>query len=70
MTTPPLHGVIVGRLKESHPHWIVVGDLMLLLDGEACHYGIGTTLQVVYIEHDGRSHVKSITPMSAAREMS
>jgi len=65
MATSPLHGVIVGRLKESHPAWIVVGDLMLFLDGEACHHEIGTTLQVVYVEKGGRSHVKSITPMSA-----
>jgi hypothetical protein len=71
MTTPPLHGVIVGRLKESHPRWIVVGDQMLFLRaGEDCHYKIGTTLQVVYNEQDGRSHVENITPVPAAQEMS
>ena len=70
MTTPPLHGVIVGRLKESQPSWIVVGDLMFFLRaGEACHYNIGTTLQVVYVAQDGRSDVKSIMPVPAAREM-
>jgi hypothetical protein len=69
MASSPLHGVIVGRLKELHPRWIVVGDLMLILDGEPCQYSIGTTLQVVYIEQDGH-HVKSITPLPAAREMS
>jgi hypothetical protein len=71
MTTPPLHGVIVGRLKESQPRWIVVGDLMFFLRaGEACHYNIGTTLQVVYIEQGGRNDVKSITPIPGAREES
>jgi hypothetical protein len=69
MTTPPLHGVIVGPLKESHPRWIVIGDHMLFLrDGENCHYKIGTTLQVVYIEEDGRRHVESIMPIPSARE--
>jgi len=71
VTTSPLHGVIVGRLKESHPRWIVVGDHMLFLRaGDECFYKIGTTLQVVYIEQDGRHNVESITPVSAAREMS
>jgi hypothetical protein len=70
MTARPLHGVIVGRLKESHPRWIVVGDHMLFLRaGEGCHYKIGTTVQVVYIEQDGQSDVKSIMPVPAAREM-
>ena len=30
---------------------------------EACHYKIGTTLQVVYVEQDGRSDVKSVIPV-------
>jgi hypothetical protein len=48
-----------------------VGDLMVFLRaGEACHYNIGTTLQVVYVEQGGRSDVESITPLPAAREMS
>ena len=43
---------------------IVVGNLMLfLLPGAACHYKIGTTLQVVYVEQDGRSDVKSVIPV-------
>ena len=43
---------------------IVVGDLMLfLLPSEACHCKIGTTLQVVYVEQDGRSDVKSVIPV-------
>jgi hypothetical protein len=71
MTTLPLHGVIVGRLTESHPQWIIVGDLMVFLrTGEGCHYRIGTTLQVVYVEQDGWSDVESITPVPAAQEMS
>jgi hypothetical protein len=70
MATSPLHGVIVGRLKESHPQWIVVGDVMVFLQpGEGCHYKIGTTLQVVYVEQDGRNDVESITPVPAAPEM-
>ena len=67
--TTPLHGVIVGRVKESHPHWIVVGDRVFFLDGEACHHKIGMTLQVVYLEQDGRSHVKRIAPIPAVQEM-
>jgi hypothetical protein len=71
MTTPPLHGVIVGRLKESHLNWIVVSNLLMFLPpGEACHYRIGTTLQVVFVEQNGRSDVKSITPVSRAGEES
>jgi hypothetical protein len=61
MTTSPLHGVVVGRLTESHATWIVVGEHTLFLRlGEACHYKLGTTLQVCYIEQDGRSDVQSI----------
>jgi len=60
---PPLHEVIVGPLKDSHQNWIVVGNLMMFLrPGEACHSQIGTTLQVVFAERDGRSDVKSIIP--------
>jgi hypothetical protein len=68
MASSPLHGLIVGRLMESHPAWIVVGDLMLFLrTGEPCHYQLGTTLHVFYIEQNGRSAVQNITPISAAR---
>jgi hypothetical protein len=71
MATSPLHGVIVGRLKESHPRWNVMGDQMLFLrDRDECFYKIGTTLQVVYNEQDGRRQVESITPVPAAGEMS
>jgi hypothetical protein len=42
---------------------------MLILDGEACHHSIGTTLQIVYVERAGRRHVESITPVPTAREM-
>jgi hypothetical protein len=63
VTTSPLHGVIVGRLKESHPRWIVVGDHMLFLRaGDECFYKIGTTLQVVYIEQDGRWRASRLSP--------
>lgn len=51
--------------------WIVVGDLMFFLRaGEACHYNIGTTPHVVYIEQGGRNDVESITPIPGAREES
>jgi hypothetical protein len=43
--------------------------MFFLRAGEACHYKIGTTLQVVYVAQDGRSDVKSIMPVPAAREM-
>jgi hypothetical protein len=43
---------------------------MFLPPGEACHYRIGTTLQVVFVEQNGRSDVKSITPVSRAGEES
>ena len=43
---------------------IVVGNpILFLLPGAACHYKIGTTLQVVYVEQDGRSDVKSVIPV-------
>jgi hypothetical protein len=68
MATSHLHGALVGRRKESHLNWIVVGSLMLFLrPGEACHYKIGTTLQVVYVEQDGRSDVAEHHPGPTAR---
>lgn len=61
MTTPPRHGVIVGRLTESRPGWIIVGEMMLFLrPGETCLYKLGTTLQVAFVEQDGRRDVQSI----------
>jgi hypothetical protein len=42
---------------------------MFLPPGERCHYKIGTTLRVVYVEQDGRSDAESITPVPSAREM-
>jgi hypothetical protein len=47
---------------------IVVGNLWLfLLPGEACHYKIGTTLQVAYVEQDGRSEREERHPGPTAR---
>ena len=37
--------------------------MLFLPPGAACHYKIGTTLQIVYVEQDGRSDVQSIIPV-------
>jgi hypothetical protein len=59
----PARGVVVGRLTASHPDRIVMGNAILYLrDGAACDFPVGTLLQVVYTEQDGRRHVESVTP--------
>jgi hypothetical protein len=49
-------------LKASHPDRIIVGERVLFLrDGMACTYRVGTSLEVVFTEQDGRSHAERIT---------
>jgi hypothetical protein len=56
------------RTTEGHQNWIVVGNLLLFLPpGERCHYKIGTILQVVFVEQDGRNDVTSIAPALVQR---
>ncbi len=56
-----LHGVLAGRLQESHPGRIVVGgQTFLLRDGQPCPAKIGQAVQVVFTEHDGRREVAKI----------
>jgi hypothetical protein len=63
MASPPIHGVILGPLKELYPDRIVIGDRTLFLrDGEASDYEIGMVLEVVYMDRDGRCDVEPITP--------
>jgi hypothetical protein len=60
----PARGVIVAPLTEAHPDRIVVGGRVLFLrDGMICPYSLGTPLEVVFTEQDGRSHADRITPM-------
>lgn len=61
-------GVIVAPLKESHPDRIIVGDRVLFLrDGTTCTYAVGTPLEVIFTEQDGRSLTDRITPVRPAR---
>jgi hypothetical protein len=60
----PARGVIVAPLTESHPDRIVVSSCTLFLrDGKRCTYPVGTPVEVVYTEVDGRRDVDSITPV-------
>lgn len=57
----PLHGVIVGPLRELYPDRIVVADRILFLrDGQACRYTVGVVIEVVYTEVNGRASVQKI----------
>ena len=56
-------GVIIGPLTESRPDRTVLGGSILFLrDGAPCNYALGTPLEVVYTEQDGRRDVDKITP--------
>ena len=62
----PARGVVVGRLTASHPDRLVLGNTILYLrDGAGCTYPVGTLLQVLYTERDGRRLVDSF---EASRE--
>lgn len=57
-------GVVYAPLKEVHPERIVVGERVLFLrDGATCTYTIGTPLEVIFTERDGRSFADKITPV-------
>ncbi len=59
----PMRGVIVAPLRESHSGRIILGGSILFLrDGATCDYALGTPLEVVYTEQDGRRDVDKITP--------
>jgi hypothetical protein len=61
-----VRGVVVGRLTEFHPDRIVMGNTILYLrDGAACTFPVGTLLQVVYTERDGRRCVDSVIQTTA-----
>jgi hypothetical protein len=54
--TPLLaHGV---KHTQSGSSWLTVPS------SSTCNYALGTSLQVVYVEQDGRSDVKSVIPVS------
>jgi hypothetical protein len=60
--------VIVAPLIASHPDRIVVGSRTLVLrDGKTCTYALGTNLEVVYTEQNGRAEAESITVVKPAR---
>ena len=56
-------GVTYGKLTESHPDRIVVGDIdvLYLAEGTTCTHPLGTRLKVIYSERDGRKLVENIT---------
>jgi hypothetical protein len=61
MAISPLHGVLAGRLQESHPGQIVVGGLTFFLpDGEPCRAKIGEAVEVFFREQGGRREVTKI----------
>lgn len=52
----------VAPLLESLPDRIVVGSRTLFLrDGKRCTYPVGTPVEVIYTEIDGRRHADNIT---------
>lgn len=64
----PARGAIVAPLVESHPDRIVLGSRTLLLrDGKTWTYAVGTNLEVVYTEQDGRAETESITVVKPTR---
>ena len=53
---------------ESHPGRIILGGTVVFLrDSAACNYTLGTPLEVVYTERDGRKDVDKITRVRAAQ---
>jgi hypothetical protein len=58
----PMHGVMVGPLRESYSDRVVVGDSTFFLrGGEQCLYPFGARVQVVYADASGRCEAESIT---------
>ena len=58
------HGLIYAPLREVHAGWIVVGSRTFFLrDGDACTLPIGTKLEILYREQNGRAVADRITVM-------
>jgi hypothetical protein len=58
----PLHGVILGPLRELYADRIVIADRILFLrDGERCLHVVGVILEVQYTEKNGRACVNKIS---------
>ena len=61
------YGVIFAPLTVVHPDGIMVdGQVIYLRDGKICPYRLGTPLEVVYVEIDGRRYVERITEVRLA----
>jgi len=64
------YGVIFAPLTVVHPDRIMVdGQVIYLRDGKTCKtcpYRLGTPLEVVYVEIDGRRYVERITEVRLA----
>jgi hypothetical protein len=61
----PARGVVVGRLTASHPDRLILGATILYLRGGApCTFPVGTLLQVIYTEWNGRRCVDSVERVS------
>jgi hypothetical protein len=58
----PLHGVILGPLRELYADRIVIADRILFLrDGERCLHVVGVILEVQCTEKNGRACVNKIS---------
>lgn len=58
----PLHGVILGPLRELYADRIVIAERTLFLpDGEPCHHVVGVILEVLYTEKNGRAYVDKVS---------
>jgi CheY-like chemotaxis protein len=61
MMGPEARGVISGTLQTRRPDRITIDETLLLLRaGVTCDHAIGTTLRVVYLEHDGAKEARHI----------
>jgi len=62
LSSSPLHGVILGPLRELYADRIVIPERTLFLrDGEPCHHVVGVILEVLYTEKNGRAYVDKVS---------
>jgi hypothetical protein len=62
LSASPLHGVILGPLRELYADRIVIADRTLFLsDGEPCHHVVGVILEVLYTEKNERACVDKVS---------
>jgi len=62
LSASPLHGVILGPLRELYADRIVIADRTLFLrDGEPCYHVVGVILEVLYTEKNGRAYADKVS---------